>query len=86
MVNCSEISKTKAQEARKNARILDNMWRPVNTRVSERQDTAHGQGLLQRLSLHIAVSLKADRRRLVDTEGGNIEVLLKSDPSLHKEA
>ena len=49
-----EIQKTKVKEARKNAWILVDTWRLVNTRVSSRQDSVRYQGLILNLNLHIA--------------------------------
>ena len=79
------IPNPKAQYLSKNAWISDNTWRLVGIRASARRDPAHEKVLLQHLRRYIAVSLKADRRRRVKTDGGKIEALLASDLPLYKE-
>ena len=62
------------------------MWKIFDTRVSMRQDTTCNQGLIRRLRCKIVASLKADQQRQVETESGNIEHILTSNPPLHKES
>ena len=64
--------------------ILVDTWRLIDTRVSARQDPARDQGIIQRLSREIKVSLQVDHRRQEEASGINIEAILASDPPLHK--
>ena len=74
-----------AQDASKNAWILEATWRLVDKRVSARQDTARYQSLIQRLVRAIAASLKGDRRRQAEEAGAKVDTLIGSDPPLHRE-
>ena len=53
--------------------------------VSVQQDTTRNQGLIQRLGRQIAAILKSDRRYQDETDGGEIETILESNPTLAKE-
>ena len=67
------IPKTKAWEARKNAWILEDTWRIIDTRVSVHQHPARNQSLIRRLGCHTTTMIKADRWRQTETDGGDIK-------------
>ena len=75
-----EIPKPKSQKARKNACILADTWRLVDTRISARRYPTHDQAPIRRLRCAINETLKADQRRSTVDSGGKIEALLASDP------
>ena len=64
--------------------ILVDTWRLIDTRVSARQDPARDQGIIQRLSREIKVSLQVYHCRQEEAAGINIKAILASDPPLHK--
>ena len=80
-----DVPKPKAWDARKNAWISEATWKIVGERVSVRRDPANDYSLIQRLGRAIAASLKCDRQRREEEAGEEVEVLLGSDPPLHRE-
>ena len=79
------VPKPLAMYARKNAWILEAMWRLVDKRVSAHQDPAKDQAFIWRLGRAIVASLRDNRRRRSEETGVEVEALLGSDPPLHQE-
>ena len=63
------VPKTQAQEAQKNAWILETTWILVDKRVSARRDIAKDQALIRRLGRTIRESLRKDRKRRTEKAG-----------------
>ena len=80
------IPKPKAQESRKNAWILEEMWRLIDKRVSACWGPERNQTLLQCPGRAINASLEGDKKWRTEEAGEAIESLLGSDPPFHKEA
>ena len=80
-----DIPNHQAQDARKNAWILEAIWILIDKRVSVQQDPAKDQSLIQRLGRAIAAILKGDMRRQVEEDGAEVETLIGSDPPFHRE-
>ena len=80
------IPKTKEQEDRKNACILEFTWILVDNRVSTRRYPERNQTLLRCLCHAINAILEGERRQRTEEAGKAIKKLLVADYPLHKEA
>ena len=80
------VPKPKAQDARKDAWILETTCILVYKIVSARQDPARDQSLIRSLGRTINTSLKGYQRQRTEEAGDEFKQLLGSDPPLQQEA
>ena len=80
------VPRAKPQEARQNAWISVDTWRPIDERVSTRQEPRYGKADSRQLSKAVQVSLAKDRRRRAEEAGAEVEALVKADLPLIQEA
>ena len=79
------VPKPHERDKHKNAWISEEMWTPVDDRVSARRGTRVRERI-RRLVQAFRASLKGDRKRRVEAAGTDVEALLGGDPPNLKEA